>query len=230
MPSRFFRKAMCKQLIQKTTLYFGILLALAVFTACNAPFTSKPKGYFQIDLPQRGYIKFERAGFPYTFEYPVYAAVVQDSTYFDYTPENPYWVNIDFPQFNAKIFMSYKIIGGRAIYKKRQPDGTYKDSAGINIFDKMVNDAFKLTYKNDVIASKIDDSLIYTPNGVSGVYFKVRGNAATARQFFLSDTTRNFLRGALYFNATPNADSLAPVQSFLQTDIEHLINTFRWVK
>jgi hypothetical protein len=36
------------------------------------------------------------------------------------------------------------------------------------------------------------------------------------------------MRGALYFDSTPNADSLRPVQDFLQKDIEHLINTFKW--
>ena len=92
----------------------------------------------------------------------------------------------------------------------------------------MVNDAFNLTNKNNVIASSIKDSLMQTPNHVHGVFFKVGGNAATAVQFFLSDTTHHFLRGALYFDATPNADSLQPVQQFLQKDIEHLINTFQW--
>ena len=81
-----------------------------------------------------------------------------------------------------------------------------------------------------MLASSITDSLMFTPNGVSGVFFRVGGNAATANQFFLSDTTANFLRGALYFDATPNADSLRPVQDFLKNDIEHLINTFKWKK
>jgi gliding motility-associated lipoprotein GldD len=78
------------------------------------------------------------------------------------------------------------------------------------------------------VATSIKDSVFTTANGVSGIYFKVGGNAATARQFFMSDTARNFIRGALYFDTTPNADSLKPVQDFLQKDIEHLINTFRW--
>jgi gliding motility-associated lipoprotein GldD len=92
----------------------------------------------------------------------------------------------------------------------------------------MVNDAFTLTNKNQVITSSIKDSIMHTVNGITGVFFKVGGNAATAKQFFLSDTTKNFIRGALYFDATPNADSLRPVQDFLQKDIEHMINTFRW--
>lgn len=216
-----------------TALNVRLLLAVMVITAvsaCNSPYVSKKKGYFQIDLPQHAYQTFEKPGYPYRFEYPVYAQVIKDSTYFDSTPENDYWINIDFPQFNARIFLSYKIVGGQAYYKNKQADGSYKDSIGVNAFDRMVRDAFKLTNKNDVVATSIVDSLMHTPKGVTGVFFKVGGNAATAKQFFLSDTTRHFIRGALYFDATPNADSLRPVQQFLQTDIEHLINSFRWVQ
>ncbi len=196
--------------------------------ACNSPYVSKKRGYYNIELPKREYQKFEQEGFPYSFEYPIYAQIVKDSTFFDTNPENPYWINIDFPQFHSRVFLSYKIIGGKALYKVKQPDGSYRDSLGTNVFDKMVNDAFTLTNKNNVVSNSISDSLIHTPNGISGVFFKVGGNAATSKQFFLSDTTRNFIRGALYFDVTPNADSLQPVQDFLQADMDHLINTFRW--
>jgi gliding motility-associated lipoprotein GldD len=108
------------------------------------------------------------------------------------------------------------------------PDGSYADSSGINYFDQMVNDAFNLTNKNEAVATSIRDSLFLTKNNVTGVFFKVGGNAATAKQFFMSDTLKHFIRGALYFDTTPNADSLQPVQDFLQTDINHLINTFRF--
>ena len=207
-------------------LVLGCLLMLLM--ACNSNYTSRKKGYFKIDLPEHQYQVFNKQEFPYSFEYPVYATVIQDSTYFDSTPENNYWINLDFPAFNARLFMSYKIIGGLAPYKIKQADGSYKDSLGVNQFDLMVNDAFNLTNKNDVIASSIKDSLIRNPNGISGVFFKVGGNAATASQFFLSDTTKNFIRGALYFDATPNADSLRPVQEFLRKDLEHLISTFEF--
>jgi len=196
--------------------------------ACNSPYVSKKRGYYTIELPKRSYQKFDEPGFPYSFEYPVYANIIQDTTYFDNNPENSYWRNIDFPQFHARIFLSYKEIGGKALYKAKQPGGQYKDSFAINVFDKMVADAFTLTNKNNVVSSCINDSLIHTSNGISGVFFKVGGNAATAKQFFLSDTTKNFIRGALYFDVTPNADSLRPVQDFLQADMDHIINTFKW--
>jgi gliding motility-associated lipoprotein GldD len=207
-------------------VFFFFLSLLIV--SCNSPYVSKKRGYFNIELPQRSYQQFDREDFPYSFEYPVYANIVKDSTFFDTNPENPYWVNIDFPQFHSRIFLSYKIIGGKALYKIKQADGTYKDSLGTNYFDKMVNDAFTLTNKNNVVSNSINDSLIHTSNGVSGVFFKVGGNAATSKQFFLTDTTRNFIRGALYFDVTPNSDSLKPVQDFLQADMDHIINTFKW--
>jgi gliding motility-associated lipoprotein GldD len=215
--------------IQQILPGFILLITSCWFIiSCNATYTSKKRGYYKIDFPERKYIVFDKPGYPYSFEYPAYAQVVRDTTYFDSNPENPYWINIDFPQFGGRIFLSYKIIGGKAPYKIKQADGSYKDSAGINVFDRMVDDAFKLTNKNESIASSIKDSLIQTPNGVSGVFFRVGGNAATARQFFLSDTTKNFFRGALYFDVTPNADSLRPVLDFLQKDIDHLINSFKW--
>ncbi|MGZ5253868.1 MAG: hypothetical protein ACXWV4_05830 [Flavitalea sp.] len=44
----------------------------------------------------------------------------------------------------------------------------------------------------------------------------------------MTDTTNHFIRGALYFDASPNADSLSVVNRFLEEDMKHLINTFRW--
>jgi len=214
--------------IHRWFLPFPVCIVLLMQLSCNSPYVSKKRGYFNIRFPERGYQKFEQEGFPYSFEYPVYATIMKDTTYFDSNPEDPYWINIDFPSFGGRIFLSYKKIGGKALYKVKMPDGRYKDSLGTNEFDRMVSDAFTLTNKNDVVSTSIKDSLIHTPNNISGVFFKVGGNAATAKQFFLSDTTTNFIRGALYFDVTPNADSLKPVQDFLQVDLDHMINTFRW--
>jgi gliding motility-associated lipoprotein GldD len=188
---------------------YTILLALSFLLSCNSTFTPKRRGYFRIDFPPHQYQTFDRPGYPYSFDYPVYATVIRDSSFFDSVPENPYWINIDFPRFAARIYISYKQIGP-------------------NSFDKLRDDAFKMTYKHTSKASSIDQSVIQTPNGVGGIFFNVGGNAATAQQFYLTDTTRHFLRGALYFDTTPNEDSLAIVNHFLQKDLTHLINSFRW--
>ncbi|MDE3185435.1 MAG: hypothetical protein KGM16_18630 [Bacteroidota bacterium] len=197
--------------------------------SCNSNYTSKKEGYFKIDFPKKQYTTFNEPGYPYTFEYPVYARIAKDSSYFAEGAKNPYWINIEFPSFNGTIFVSYKKIGGTSVYKEKNPDGiTYRDSVGVNDFHKMVDDSYNLTYKNDVKAYSIEDSVMHTPNDITGVFFKVSGNVATAKQFFLTDTTRHFLRGALYFDATPNEDSLRPVNAFLQQDMKHLINTLKW--
>lgn len=190
-------------------LLIGSCCLAVLLAACNSTFTPKPRGYFQVQFPEKQYQVFDEPGYPYSFEYPVYARVVKDTTFFDSTPENPWWINIEFPRFGGRIYVSYK-------------DLTQND------FSRLVNDAFNLTYKHTYKASSIDDSLMVTPNGVHGVFFKVGGNAATANQFFLTDSSRNFLRGALYFDVTPNEDSLLPVNQFLLKDMEHLINTFKW--
>jgi gliding motility-associated lipoprotein GldD len=189
-----------------------LLIALTCLTfSCNSDYTIRQKGYFKIDLPAHRYQVFDEPGYPYSFEYPVYSNVVKDTTFFEDKPENPYWINIDFPSLNGKIYISYKHV----------QNGN---------FDKLVDDAFKLTYKHSTKASSIKDSLMHTPNGVTGIFFRVGGNAATAKQFFVSDSTSNFLRGALYFDATPNADSLVVVNNFLEVDMKHLINTLKWKK
>ena len=194
---------------------------------CNSPYTSKKRGYFKIDLPKREYVSFNKENFPFSFDYPAYAQIIRDSSYFDSTSDNPYWFNIYFPLFNSKIYMSYKTIGGKSIYKIKK-GSSYSDSVGYNSYEKMVGDAYKLTFKNDVKAYSIEDSVMRTPNNVTGIFFRVSGNVATAKQFFLTDSTRHFLRGALYFDVTPNEDSLKPVNEFIQEDMKHIINTLKW--
>ena len=185
----------------------GVLLVMA---SCNGDYTIKPRGYFKIDFPKKSYQQFSKAGFPYSFEYPTYAQIVQDTSFFEQRPENPYWINIDFPQFGGRIHLSYKDVGK-------------------NKFDSLVNDAFTMSYKQHTYkASAIEPVPFTTPNGINGVYFSLKGNTATANQFFITDSVRHFVRGALYFSATPNEDSLRPVNDFLRKDMEHLINTLQW--
>ena len=198
-------KTSCKIFL---SFFIGATLPL---TACNSDYhpETKKKGYFRIDFPEKKYQPFDRPGYPYTFEYPVYANITKDSTFFEDKAED-WWINIDFPQFNSRAFISYKQVGE-------------------NNFDKLVNDAFTMRSKQHInVSTGIDDSLMRTPNGVEGIYFSLGGNTATANQFFLTDSTRHFLRGALYFDATPNADSLAIINEFLKKDLQHLINTLRW--
>lgn len=187
---------------------FGFFVLLSLLLSCNSDYTIKPKGYYRIDFPQHEYKLFEQAGYPYSFEYPLYAKVTRDTSLFE-DNDTPYWINIEFPGYGGKIYISYKQVGNTDI-------------------SKLVNDAFTMTYKHSSKATGIQDSFMRTEKGITGVWFNVAGNAATAKQFFVTDSTRHFLRGALYFDSTPNEDSLRVVNDFLQVDMKHLINTLQW--
>lgn len=195
--------------IQKINYILFASIFSCLIISCNSGYTPKPIGYYAISFPKKSYQVFDKPGYPYTFEYPVYANVVKDSTFFGETTENPWWININFPEFGGRIYVSYKEIGK-------------------NNFDTLIKHAYTLTGKHSSKAYSIDDSLINTPNRVHGVFFSVGGDVATANQFFLTDSTKHFLRGALYFDATPNADSLGIVNQFLLADMKHIVNTFKW--
>lgn len=193
-------------------LYPLYLILFALFIgSCNSEYhpESKKKGYFNIEFPEKKYQPFDQPGYPYTFEYPVYSNIIKDTTFFG-DKAGDWWINIDVPRFGGRIYISYKPIGK-------------------NNFDSLVNDGFKMAYKQHTeVSTGIDDSLMRTPHGVEGMYFSLKGNTATANQFFLTDSTRHFLRGALYFDAAPNEDSLGIVNDFLKKDLQHLINTLKW--
>ena len=202
-----------------------VLFLLLVFIfSCNSGYTPKPRSYFKINLPKRAYKEFNEPGYPYIFEYPVYAHISKEA---DSTGKNPYWINVNFDQFQGRIYLSYKSINGSSVYKIKTPTG-YKDSLVGNSFENLREEAYKMTYKHTIKASGIIDSAFATENGSTGVYFFVAGEAATSKQFYVADTARHFLRGALYFDASPNADSISVVSDFLEEDIKHLIRTLRW--
>ncbi len=185
--------------------------ALLAMQACNSEYTQKRKGYFAIEFPEKKYQPFNEPGYPYTFEYPTYASISKDTSFFGDRPENPWWINIDVPRFGGRIYISYKQI--------TQKDQIYA----------LAEDAYKMATKQHIqVSTGIDQIPLKTSNGAEGLYYSLKGNTATANQFFLTDSSRHFLRGALYFDATPNEDSLGIVNDFLKKDLEHLINTLKW--
>jgi hypothetical protein len=60
------------------------------------------------------------------------------------------------------------------------------------------------------------------------IYFIEGSGAASPCQFFLTDSSTHFVRGALYFDFQPNNDSLAPVIKLIENDIRELVGTLKW--
>ena len=183
----------------------AVLILTVVLGSCDERYSPKPRGYFRIDLPAHEYVSLDST-FPYAYEYPRYAVITPDP----FTPEEPYWMNINFPEFKGKIHLSYKAVDG-------------------NLVDYL-EDSRQFVMKHIPKASAIDDSLILDRDRkLYGLVYHIDGmGAASPCQFFMTDSTRHFVRAALYFDVVPNNDSLAPVIDFLKKDIEHLLATFRW--
>ena len=163
-----------------------------------------------MDTPQHAYQHLAELGFPYSFDYPVYARISRDTATGINAPDNPFWINMNFPRLGATIFISYKNIDA------------------VHSLDKLLNDAHQMSYFHTKRADYINEPAFHTCNDVHGIMYQVGGNSASAYQFFATDSTRHFLRGALYFDVTPNADSLKPVTEFLKRDMEYILGTLRW--
>lgn len=192
--------------------YSIILFAfLIVFNSCKEEYTPKPNGYFQMDLPEHSYQLYKNEVCPCSFEIPTYAEVEKENHFFDDQPEHPCWLNINFPSLNATIYLSYKDVSSRAK------------------FEKVIEDGYKMTFKHSQKADFIDEEWIEIPeHKVFGYQFDVGGDAASSTQFFITDSVKHYIRGALYFKSTPNIDSVLPALEFLKKDMEHLIQTLEW--
>ena len=165
----------------------------------------KPRGYFRIDLPEKVYSKVDTLE-RFSFDCPQYALVTPDP----YAPDEKNWVNIEMPQFKGSIHLTHKSVDGNL--------GEY------------LEDVHTMVTKHLQKANGMHDSLIVNEeHKVYGLFIEMDGKGvATPMQFYLTDSTRNFVRGALYFNFQPNNDSMQPVINFIRKDIDHLINTFEW--
>lgn len=192
--------------ISRSLTYIGVfaIVGLITLSGCKRNYTPKPRGYFRIDLPEKSYTHFDTT-FPYKFDYPVYARITEDKT----KTAEKYWINIEYPGLNGKIHVSYKDIN--------------------NNIEQILEDTRKLAYKHTIKADAINEKMFIKPQkNVYGILYEIEGNAASSVQFFLTDSTDHYLRGALYFNAAPNKDSLAPVLNFIKEDIIKLIESLEW--
>ena len=185
-----------------------LLLALIgmiafLLSGCEEHYIPKPRGYFRIELPEK---KFEvyQTRCPLATEVPVYSKIEVVNT-----GEDSCWFNVVMPRYNARLYCTYVPV---------QSD-----------IDKLFDDAYKFAFKHESKADAIQRSTFQNDSTrVYGMVYDLKGDVASPIQFFATDSTDHFLRGSLYFNHEPNADSLQPVIEYLREDILHMMETIQW--
>ncbi len=186
-------------------------LCIAALCACETDTSPRPNAWPRVHYPSsEETIVFEDPDCPYTFTLPGYYTIDRNVTYFKETPEDPCWMNLVCADLNATIYLSNKPLDEKYSYQQ------------------MIEDAYKLTYKHSSRADFIEPQEIENQYGVHGLIYFVGGDAASNFQFFVTDTVSQFVRGALYFNNKPNADSLKPVIQFMVNDIEGMLSSWKW--
>ncbi|MBK8700729.1 MAG: hypothetical protein IPN29_14800 [Saprospiraceae bacterium] len=163
-----------------------------------------------VDYPERHDTILDKHFCNFTFSYPGYFSFRQDSFYFGEKPAHDCWFDLNAQGLGASLHCSYYPIQNRTG------------------FDKLVNDAFEITGKHNIKANARKETLIENGHNASGIMFEVSGPVASPIQFYLTDSTRHFFRASLYFNATVNPDSTAPVLQFIKADLDRIITGFTW--
>jgi gliding motility-associated lipoprotein GldD len=193
--------------INKIIILLVVLTIGIIAISCDDSdsYLPKPRGYFRIDLPEKAYTRVDTIE-KYSFECPKYALITPDP----YSPDEKNWINIEMPQFKGSIHLTHKPVNGNL--------GEY------------LEDVHTMVTKHLQKANGVRDSLIVNyEHKVYGLFIEMDGKGvATPMQFYLTDSTKNFVRGALYFNFQPDNDSMQPVINFIHEDIDHMINTFEW--
>jgi gliding motility-associated lipoprotein GldD len=167
----------------------------------------KPRGYFRIDLPPDS-ARNVTARCPFSADVPVYAVLAQHRPE-DNGADGACRTNLIFPDQHGAVHMTWRRIQGD--------------------LPELIHDAHEFKAKHEVMATRIRTEEIRRPDArVFGTIFDVDGNVASPMVFYLTDSTANFLYGALYFDVRPNADSLAPVTDRIRSDIRRFARSLRW--
>ncbi len=175
-----------------------------IFGSCRKADIPRPYGYFRVNLPPHHYRTIDTLGLPYRFDLPQGVQLIDRES-----RGEKYWIDLKYPALNASIYCSYKPVKGDLI--------------------NLLEDTRRIVYKHSIRADGINEKVFENPSKkVYGILYDLKGNTASAVQFVLTDSTKNFFRAALYFNNVPNKDSIAPMSEYIREDIIRMMESFEW--
>ena len=184
---------------KKQLAVFALLVVMFSVFSCKDEVLPKPSSYLRLDYPEAKYVNFENKC-PFAFEMNSEAVI---------KGEKDCGFTISYPKMKATIYLTYKPV-----------------NSDIN---KLLRDAQKLTYEHVIKADDILEQTYLNPSKkVYGMFYQVNGNAATNSQFYVTDSTKHFVTGSVYFYAKPNFDSIMPAASYIKNDMQRLMETLKW--
>ena len=189
--------------VKSILIMLPVLFAMALTSCGEDATTPRPPGYFRIELPPEEYDSASTE--MYSFLKNKASVYSQKSTN---EKEKGYTV-LAYPKLKATYYFSYF-----------EPDTN---------LSKLIDDCHALAYNHtgkadDIVPVKVD----YPDSDVHGLIYEFKGNAATPIQFYVTDSSDNFLRGSLYFYAKPNYDSIQPVLQYVRKDLDKLLSSLKW--
>lgn len=176
-----------------------ITILLFMMVSCGEDTVPKPKGQLRLDYPEATY-GILQGTCPYIFDInDVVKVKSKEKCSFE----------LHYPKMKATIYLTYKPVDEN--------------------IDDLLRDAQKLTYDHVIKADDIlEQPFINENKKVYGMFYEVGGNAATNAQFYVTDSTKNFIVGSLYFYAKPNYDSILPAASYIKNDMRKIMETIIW--
>jgi gliding motility-associated lipoprotein GldD len=190
--------------MKKLAIYSLVFFAIS---ACGDSeiLIPKPPTYLRLDLPEHTYKKYQ-SNCGYSFES---ASVFKIKEVVDSLGNVMCHRDIELGPLNGVIHFSF--------IDMKEPLSVYVNFAN----DKVDEHKLKATAIEDV-------AILHPENKVYGTFFELQGDVASPFQFYLTDSTSHFVSGVVYFNSTPNYDSLKPTLDYLKVDLLQMVNTFKW--
>jgi len=177
-----------------------IIISIVLLSSCQENFSPKPLGFFRIDLAETNYTSIKK-NCSYQFLANTKAELMEGNI--------ECWYNIFYPDHDATIYLTYKELNNNLAH--------------------LIEESHKLAYDHSIKSDGIIETVYENKeNNVYGVLYDIHGNSASNLQFFATDRSKHFLRGSLYFNTVPNADSLQPVKTYIKKDLQTLIESLTW--
>ncbi len=179
----------------------SIAVVIFLCAACDNNYQPKPKGYNQIFFPSPQY-KIKEYNKRFSFERNIISTTTENLDYG--------WLNLSYPKYKAELLLTYKKVSSYEHLKN------------------LINESYKLISKHKSKSSSITEKDIVTLSGKRATIITIEGEVPTPFQFIITDSSKNFLRAALYFEKPIANDSISPVVEYIKKDMIHILNTLSW--